>query len=91
MLPSTEKILKRNDGFKELVLSCFGSLINQEHARLYPKVSKHNLTIKDSLSVGDENYLVLPDYELRLFDWLLKQEQLPDDFEFNCEIDLVWG
>jgi len=40
MLPSKERILKTNDGFKELVLTAFGSCVRQEHSRLYPDYVK---------------------------------------------------
>lgn len=80
MLASQKKILKRNDGFKELVLTCFGDLVTEEHARLYQlytmQLEAEAQKKKDesnSTEPPEEGYYSMPDHEKRLFDWLLTQ------------------
>jgi hypothetical protein len=73
MLPSKERVLKTNDGFKELVLTCFGSCVRQEHSRLYHDYVKEQESQAQGLSEGMEGFFVMPDHEKRLFDWILKQ------------------
>jgi hypothetical protein len=95
MLPSKEKILKRNDGFKELVLSCFGSLINKEHARVYAlnEQAAQAAAQKAEDEAADpptappvEGYYTVPDYETRLFNWLLKQLKSSDIINQNSQL-----
>ena len=72
MLPSKERILKRNDGFRELVLSCFGSCVEQELARVKPLLIQAETEAQDENITEEEKY-TLPDYELRLYNWIKKQ------------------
>ena len=61
MLPSQEQILKRNTGFKELVLSSFTKAGEEELAR-----------VKSLIANAGESY-VMPDHEDRLYLWLTNQ------------------
>jgi len=80
MLPSQKRILKRNDGFKELVLTCFGECVNDEHERLYPLKTKSEIdkvlkaeNEENGISEPEEGYYVLPAEDERLFVFILAQ------------------
>lgn len=76
MLPSREKILKRNAGFKELVLSCFGSCVEQEHKRVKPLTilaAEHEVMKANGQAEPTDGWYELPVHEERLFNWIIKQ------------------